>query len=381
MVPLQRDLQEQQQQLRLWPEAEKSTLALDLRSELHLSRSHLLHRLSLLEVPWGRELPVRGQSGTYTELWELQWLPELSVRVVQAAVWGNTVQDAVAAFVEDLAGHATDLRALIRLIDQVALADLPESVSPLLARIEELAAVSIDVPHMMDTLPPLAQALRYGNLRQTAEHQNQMRRVFAHLLARVCIGLPGACASLDDDAGTAMFERLIAVDSAVHTLQDSEQTGPWQAALAQLADQRPIHGVVAGRACRLLLDATVFSAGEVTLRMRRTLAHGLHDRQQMKDAADWLDGFLRDSGLILVHDASLWRLVDSWIAGLERGQFEELLPLLRRVFSTFSEAIRQQLQERVRHGIIRANEQAAATRFNHEQADAVLEYVAQLFGL
>jgi hypothetical protein len=385
LVPLQRDLYRQQQQLRLWPEAEKSTLTLDLREDAHLSRSHLLHRLTILEIPWGRPLPVRGQSGTYAELWELQWLPEFSARVVQASMWGNTVREAAAAFVEDTASRATELPALTGLIDPVTLADLPEAIPPLLARIEELAATSSDVSYMMETLPPLAQVLRYGGLRQTAEHKAQMRRVFDHLLARVCIGLPGACLSLDDSAAASLFERLVTVDNAVRMMQDNTQTeqwvGQWQEVLGRLADQHHIHGLLAGRACRLLHDAAVLSAGEVSTRMRRTLPRGRHDSQQTKGAADWLDGFLRNSGLILVHDAALWRLVDGWIAGLERERFEEVLPLLRRAFSTFPEAIRQQLQERVRYGGARPDERKPLARFNQEQADAVLDYVAQLLGL
>lgn len=381
MVPLQRDLQQQQQALQLLPEAEKNTLTLDLRDPLHLSRSQLLYRLLLLDIHWGKPMTLRGQVGTYAEAWELQWLPELSVRVVQAGIWGNTVRDAAAAFVEDTATRSTELPQLTKLIDQVALADLPETIPALLARIEELAAVSSDIAHMMETLPPLAQSLRYGNLRQTAAHQEQMQRVFDHLLARVCIGLPGACRSLDDSAAEGMLARLVAVAGAVNMMQKAEQAQQWQAVLARLADQPRLHGLVAGRACRLLLDSDAFSADEVTTRMRRALPLGVGDWQQTKEAADWLDGFLRDSGLILVHDTRLWQLVDGWIAGLDREQFQGVLPLLRRPFSSFPDAIRRQLQERVRYGsrpTAGRPPEAPLPRFNQQQADAVLAYIAQL---
>lgn len=381
MVPLQRDLQQQQQILQLLPEAEKHTLTLDLRGSLDLSRSHLLHRLLLLDIHWGKPLPLRGQVGTYAEAWELQWLPELSVRVVQAGMWGNTVHDAAAAFVEDTAARSTELPQLTKLIDQVALADLPQTIPALLARIEELAAVSSDIAHMMETLPPLAQSLRYGNLRQTAEHQAQMQRVFDHLLARVCIGLPGACRSLDDSAAEVMLVRLVAAAGAVNMMQKAAQAQQWQAVLARLADQSPLHGLVAGRVCRLLLDAAAFSADEVTMRMQRALPLGSGNWQQTKEAADWLDGFLRDSGLILIHDTRLWQLVDGWIAGLEQEQFQAILPLLRRPFSSFPEAIRRQLQERVRYGSAAASGRSAIApviRFNQKQADAVLNYITQL---
>ncbi|HFC11429.1 MAG TPA: hypothetical protein ENJ56_01200, partial [Anaerolineae bacterium] len=54
LVPLQRDLRATQKQLDLHPYPESSTLTLDLRQEQDLQRSHLLHRLNLLKIPWGR---------------------------------------------------------------------------------------------------------------------------------------------------------------------------------------------------------------------------------------------------------------------------------------------------------------------------------------
>ena len=64
MVPLQRDLQDQQRHLRLRPEAEPRDYDLDLRKPNDLARSRLLYRLALLEVTWGRRSrAVPGTSG------------------------------------------------------------------------------------------------------------------------------------------------------------------------------------------------------------------------------------------------------------------------------------------------------------------------------
>ena len=76
MVPLQRDLQDQQRQLRLRPEAEPRDYDLDLRKPNDLARSRLLYRLALLDVPWGA--PQQGRSrniGTFRESWQLTWRP------------------------------------------------------------------------------------------------------------------------------------------------------------------------------------------------------------------------------------------------------------------------------------------------------------------
>ena len=81
MVPLARDLASAQRRLRL--KLEDRTLELDLRRPTQLARSHLLHRLTLLEVPWGQLVEGRGAAGTFRETWRLRWEPELAVRLVE----------------------------------------------------------------------------------------------------------------------------------------------------------------------------------------------------------------------------------------------------------------------------------------------------------
>src|SRR4030095_8645396 len=102
-------------------------LDLDLRKDTDLARSHLLHRLTLLDIPWGRAQRGTGQRGTFHELWTLQWRPELAVSRIEAAAGGNTVASAAAARATDVARQATELTALTGLLEQVILADLGDS--------------------------------------------------------------------------------------------------------------------------------------------------------------------------------------------------------------------------------------------------------------
>ncbi|MER6951647.1 DUF5682 family protein [Nonomuraea sp. NPDC000554] len=106
MVPLQRDLRDQQRRLRLKPEALERTLDLDLRKPLDLQRSHLLHRLRLLGVGWGAQGRSRG-TGTFRETWTLSWQPEYDLTLIEAAALGMTVATAATQRARDLA-TATD---------------------------------------------------------------------------------------------------------------------------------------------------------------------------------------------------------------------------------------------------------------------------------
>ncbi len=380
MIPLQRDLHQQQRRLRLHPEPEPTTLNLDLRNDTHRERSQLLHRLNLLNVPWGKTMPVRGQSGTYQEVWQLAWQPAFVVRVIEAGVWGNTVETAVTNFATDQAQQAQDLPTLTHLLDQALLADLPALVVNLLTRIEAQAAVTSDVPHMMDALLPLARVLRYGDVRQT--NPEVVRHVVDTLVTRICIGLPSTCASLDNDAAAEMLDKITAVHNVIATQQNPDHLSTWEETLRQLADQRGIHGLLAGKSTRLLLDTAVFTPDEAATRLERVLSGRTANPSQLAQMAFWIEGFLKGSGLLVLHDKTLWQLLDDWVMQLEAERFQTILPLLRRTFATFSDAARQQLMDRVRFGnSFYPNQVIHTPTFDEEQADKVLPLIAQLLGI
>jgi hypothetical protein len=383
LAPLQQDLAREQKRLRMPAEAAWRDYDLDLRKPNERDRSHLLHRLGLLGVPWGALQRSGGGKGTFHELWRVQWQPELSVALIEAGAWGNTIADAAGAFARAAADKASDLPMLTRLIDQALLADLPDAIGYLMQRLQNEAALASDIAHLMDALPPLAGALRYGNVRQT--DAAAIAEVVDGLVARICIGLPPACIALNDDAAEAMFGRLLAVHGAVALLQNAEHRAAWHASLRRLADQSnagtAVHGLLAGRACRILLDSGVFSAEEAA----RRVGLALSSAAAPADAAAWIEGLLKDSGSLLVHDDALWRIIDDWLARLNGDTFTQTLPLLRRTFATFAAPERRTLGERARAGVRAqgpgARRQAAAREFDLARAEAVLPLVARLLGI
>lgn len=377
MVPLAQDLAREQKRLRLPPEATLRQLDLDLRKPNDLDRSHLLHRLNLLGIDWGGREEQRGsQRGTFHELWRVQWNPEFAIRLIEAGVWGTTVETAAAAKVQDEAASAADLPALTALVDATLLADLPEAAEQVMQRLQAVAAAASDVGHLMAALSPLVQIVRYGNVRQT--DAAMVSGVVDGLVARICIGLPGACGSLNDEAAEDMFDRILGTHAAINLLQSSEHTGSWNAVLRHLADSPNLHGLIAGRACRLLLEAREFDGAEAARRLSLALSTG----NAPAVAAAWVDGFLRNSGLLLLHDETLWPVLDEWVTTLAADHFTSVLPFLRRTFSTFEPAERRQMGTRVTTGPNRARSAAPASEAHDlERANKALPLLAQLLGL
>ena len=374
-VPLQQDLAREQKRLRLKPEAGQSVEELDLRKPNDLDRSHLLHRLGLLGIPWGEPQGISGKKGTFHEAWRLQWQPEFAVALIEAGHWGNTILDASTSKARDLANKAADLPALTELLDRALLADLTGAVAHLTARLDTEAAVASDVAHLMGALPPLANVLRYGDVRKT--DTSTIARVVAGLVARICVNLPGACGSLDDDAASSMFDRILQVEAAINLLQDDGHRLDWQAVLRRMADSINLHGLIQGRCCRLLLDAGLFDAEEAA----RRLNLGLSVAADPTQAAAWIEGLLKGSGLILLHDQALWDVLDGWVASLSSDAFLPVLPLIRRTFATFAAPERRQMGERARRGPALPSKVAGSTRFDLPRAESVLPLIGMLLGV
>ncbi|HLK79855.1 MAG TPA: DUF5682 family protein [Streptosporangiaceae bacterium] len=329
MVPLQRDLHDQQRSLRLRAEAEPRDYDLDLRKPNDLARSHLLHRLTLLGVRWG--IPQQGRArnlGTFRESWQLAWRPELDLALIEASMWGSTVRAAAVQRARSAAAEAGALEDLTGLVERCLLASLDDALPDALAAVRERAALEGNVTQLMAALPALVRAARYGDVRGT--DTGRLGAVAVEMITRICAGLPAAVTSLDEAAERDMRARVDAVHSAIGLLADTGSRARWLDTLARVVSRCP--PLLSGRLTRLLLDAERLTRDDVAIRMSRELSAAA----PAAAAAGWAEGFLAGSGLLLLHDDKLLGLADGWLAGLSAEAFAVVLPALRRTFGEFA---------------------------------------------
>jgi hypothetical protein len=201
------------------------------------------------------------------------------------------------------------------------------------------------------------------------------------LFQRVIVGLPGAVSSLDDSAAEAMVEAMGEVTASVGLLDRQDMRADWQQIMRRLADLDGCHGLVRGVACRLLVEQQVIDEAE--LRRRARLA--LSPANPAAEAAAWVQGLVRGSGMVLLHQDGLWAALDEWLLELPADLFTELLPLLRRAFSDFQPPERRAMGDKAKH-LRRLGERAEArlaadaAGLVRERADRVLPILAQILG-
>jgi hypothetical protein len=254
------------------------------------------------------------------------------------------VEAAATARVRQVAENGT-LAELTQTVERCLLADLPEALSLLLEALSAKAALDADVGHLMDALPALARAHRYGDVRGT--DTSALDQVCSTLVLRICTGLPQAVSSLDEAGSAALRQQIDGVHRSIGLLAEETATtlrARWLDVLGQLVDRPDVNGQLIGRFVRLLFDAQ--RLGDVTDRVHRALSHGV----PAADKAAWVDGFFADGALLLIHDPVLRGLLDDWVNSLDDGEFTDVLPLVRRTFGTFSPSERRAIAGRVATG-------------------------------
>lgn len=136
-VPLLINVERHQKRLRVPFTAEIKELTPDLRKENDLGRSLFFHRLALLDIDWAKPATVEGK-GTFKERWSLYHRPEQIVRIIEQAIWGNTLEEASQKYITHLMTEIEHIPELTRLLSRVIPANLPGLVDLMTRRLDRL---------------------------------------------------------------------------------------------------------------------------------------------------------------------------------------------------------------------------------------------------
>jgi hypothetical protein len=361
MVPLEADLRATAKSLRLKYEPTAKDITLDLRNQNDLRRSHLWWRLRILGIDWASPAEVAG-TGTFKEGWTLAWRPELSVRLVEASVWGTTVPAAASGRLVDRADSLADCTAAIA---DCITADLPAVMGELLHRLDRFAADTADVISLLTALPDLVHAQRYGTVRGT--DTAAIADVAQAVLSRICAGLAPSLGGLDDDAARAVQVPLERTHEVVPLLPAGPARAGWYAALELAGQRRDLPPLLGGRIARLLMDIGVITRMQAADRLHAALSVGATPTEK----AQWAEGFTAGGALLLIHDDALLGVLDRWVRSLDDTEFLQVAPLLRRSFGGFSPAERGNLL-RATQSLSGGTARASAPEMDLSRADGVL---------
>lgn len=356
-MPLLRDFELWCRKTRLKPEEVASDLRLDLRSEAGLLKSTFLHRLNLIGVNWGRLIDAEAGRGTFREIWQLAWSPDMSVALAEALIYGVTIEQAAAGATRARAAKAGAITALAELVQAALIADLPEAATDCIVRLMAAAVNLSDITDLMTAVPPLVRIVRYGTARKLPE--DALRALIRSLSVEVTAGVRVGSHQLDDDTAAARIRAMRLFDESLGLFGETELVAEWRRQMMLMVDDDQVAAGVAGLSLRRLHDTATWDEATTAAAFSR---HVVGETPQRAGA--FAESFLAGSAEVLIQDPALMFLMDDWLCGLDEEAFVESLPLLRRAFSGFDAVAAKRLLDRVRRGRQEAASPAAEAEDN-----------------
>lgn len=342
-MPLARDLALWQKKTRLKPEDLEQEVRVDMRTDAGLLKSTLLHRLNLIQVPWGRLIDAEAARGTFREVWVLRWVPELSVALAEALIHGVTIEQAAGNRTLERANASNSITELAELIRSALVANLPEAATNCIERLQAAAVHASDITELMNAVAPLARVLRYGTARKLPE--DALRALVVAMSVEVNAGVRVGSHSLDQDAAAARVIAMRAYDEALGLFANESLSEGWRRQLSLMVDDDQVAAPVAGLSLRRLHDLCVWDPPVVAAAFSR------HTQgQELQKAGAFLESFLSGGSEVILQDQPLLQLVDAWLCELTEQDFVEALPLLRRSFSGFDGVARRRLMQTIDKG-------------------------------
>jgi hypothetical protein len=338
LIPLVEDLQRLQKKNKLKPEALEKEISLDLRADAGLGKSTLLHRLSILDVPWGRLADAGKSRGTFRERWSLKWQPEFSIRLIENLVYGSTLEQAANNKVSEQLRAENNLSKLAQTVQRCLESQLNSAADIGLLRLNERAAHTSDAIDLLDSLAPLVDINRYGTAREMS--LGQIGALIDRLTVQAALSLPYACRNLNDEEANHFRRSFIDAHQAVQLSElDSDITQQWWQSLQQIVDSSASSLQISGLAARLLYQANYLSADALKILLEKMLSPAV----LAADAARFFEGFFTEAVQRLLYDDLLLSTVESWLTTLDEDAFIEFLPLFRRVFSALDAMERKRM--------------------------------------
>lgn len=339
--PLVADVQRRARRQRLKIDAtDERRVRLDIyRRREHRVTSRFMHGLSWLGIPFasmiaGPDFVTGTGLDRLHETWTYAYAPATEAALVEAAVWGPSVPEAVAArFAEALAGlaregGARDAAMAVRFLVQGCVLGVHDSVPGVIRWLNDALAEDADVASVAGAASQLA-LLWEAREPLEAREITELPLLLANAFGRGCFLLRALDAPPENATQgiIAALERLrdLAASPRI-ALPESELF--WDA-LPRLASSGAAP-VIAGAATGILHAHGTLDTGEVGARVRGRLAG------DPKAGIAFLRGLVRTAREIVWQGDGVLLSLNAVVAGCDDDAFLRLLPELRLTFANLT---------------------------------------------
>jgi hypothetical protein len=365
--PLQEEFYQELGRRRIPVTDEPTEFSLRLDNDLERGTSSFLHRLNVLEVPFGAcvttaDSPAQQLRGI-REKWEVRWSPATDVALVERVVKGNTIEQACERTFRESFRAVADVAAATDLLLKVIITDLSSFFEEGLASCEARSAADEAFYRLSRAAQNLLAVQSYGASRNL--EGGRLRLLLDHVINRTLLALTPA-ANVDDDGigevctGIKMIHEVVSIDR-----------GEGREVYLRIIGALMTSDVAHPRACGLGLGLAHGSKSVDDDLMLNEISRRLSRGETPIRAAQFLEGFLSVNRLALVKNRPLVKWIDAFFAEIPPPAFIELLPVLRRAFADFSRSEITYLLENLSAILGIAGKEAVVKAIAEKELDAL----------
>lgn len=327
-----------------WKEAPKESILLDLRKHKHLLVSQFLQLCTLMEIPWGKQVPVDWNTlGNFYEKWTFQWHPDLEMVLIQRGLMGNTLVDACVRYIKSRLSRNTSITEIAQWLEHSLKANI-EELWPLLSQaLDDALLEDQDYLQMASLIQPLLAIRDFGSLHKIDIHW--LLKVLSKLIPKLIMSLPQNTKYIQDERARKMLMAILNLQTYFNRYPDDESSQDWYDLIQSLALNSECNPLIKGKCWCLLLEKNKIT--EVQFLIEFQLEFSLHS--EIPRAALWLEGFLQPQTTMFLMHPSVVNALDKWLIAMDPVHFKNNLPLLRRCFSQISSGERLRIFRQIRN--------------------------------
>lgn len=375
--PLQLDFDKKIRYLRLKLNEEEQIIILDLRKPLDIQKSMFLNQLNLLNINWGVLITTQSK-GTFKEQWRLYWQPQMMIELIAKSSFGNTIKQACFFYIKEIIAKDIDIVSLSQLLQKSIASDIHESIDTLLKKMDEVSADSVDVKALIQTLLPLVDVLKYGDVRKT--NQEKVKVILDVIFYRLLINLSVNSMNVDYDQAVEMVQLILQCNKGLLMLDNPDYLNEWYNQIKFMCENSSVHPYILGSCHKLAYENNVLDKNQIAKSF--SLALSLNNIAEY--SVYWIEGFLNNAAVILLFDEVIWSVVFDWVESLDENEFIALLPILRRTFSVYEKAEKEKLAQKVKHvrkEVDFLHDEEKGVLFNENLALPIIKTFSELLGL
>ena len=312
-------------------------LKLDLRENLNaksrksaflsLRRSFFLHRLKFLNISFGNLIEKGDRE--WTENWQLNWLPESEIALVETVLLAETIELASAVKFNHEIKECKDVKKAASLLKLACECGLTKELLRARSLLQNLAAESTDFISLSQTCFELSALIRFGSARQLDVKD------FIPLLEELfneAVLLMVSSANCNAEAVDNAIKAVDLLHLTASSSKDIVDCKLYEAELKDLSYRDDLNPTLSGYGTALLLENNLISDSELSREFCRRVSPGV----DADLGAGWFEGLAKRNRMLLVRKKNIWDQLSSYIASLDEEQFKRALVFMRRTFADFA---------------------------------------------